>query len=172
MVEGVESRTLLSVWMGVASAIGAAASTGSLHFIQLDGTLRGHYRANDSLPDAGTTFVTTGSGHVRGIGRTSVTGELHGTGFIFRGSSQGDLTLKGAEGTIDLHLTGVPEQGGFQGLPSVFSFSITGGTGKYRQARESGSATVLMTPGQAGAGSSSAARGTFSLVLTPRALPL
>jgi hypothetical protein len=166
VVEGVESRTLLS---GMIGGMPAAAASGG-QTLQLEGTVQGHYHAVSANPDAGATIVAKGSGHVAGIGRTSAHGELHGTGFILQGQSQGDVTLKGRKGKVTIHLTGVPFQGGFHGVPSVFSFAITGGTGKYRGAHESGTATVMLEPGKGGV--LSATRGGFVLTLTPRAIPL
>lgn len=163
-VEEVERRALLSGGMHHPHPVAAGPV-----MIQLDGTIRGHYHALAVAPDVGPTFAASGNGHVQGIGRTHATAEVHGTGFIHSGQSQGDATLKGPHGKVTIHLTGVPFQGGFHGVPTVFAFSITGGTGKYRNVHENGSATLAIMPAQGG---TSVSHGTFSLTLTPRALPL
>jgi hypothetical protein len=170
-VEPIESRALLSAGIGGASAVGAMVSHGPIRSIRLDGTLDGRYRVNVVAPDVGKTYAITGSGRVHGIGETSVTGAMHSLGFIARGHAQGDVTRGGARGTLSLHLTGVIQQSGFQGLPSEFRFSITGGTGIYRRVHENGTATLALTPDPAGAGGLSGGQGAFSLVLTPRPIP-
>jgi hypothetical protein len=171
-VESYELRTLLSAGIGGPSAIGGILPPGPARSIHLNGTLYGNYQVSALIPDAGSTYVLSGSGRVHGIGHASVTGEMHSLGFIAEGHAQGDVTLAGPRGTVSLHLTGVMQQGGFQGLPSVFSFSITGGTGKYRRVHESGRATLSLTPAQTSSGALSRGEGTFTLVLTPRPIPL
>lgn len=166
VVEEVERRALLSGGMHHPHP---HPSTAGLTTIQLEGTIRGHYHALAEPPDVGPTFAANGNGHIQGIGRTHATAVVHGTGFILSGQAQGDATLKGPHGKVTIHLTGLPFQAGFQGLPAVFAFSITGGTGKYRNVHENGSATLDVMSAQGGA---SATHGTFSLTLTPRPIPL
>jgi hypothetical protein len=134
--------------------------------IHLHGTLQGQYQTNAPIPDTGTTYVLQGTGHVGGFGHASVTGNMHSLGFIAQGHAQGDLTVKGAGGTITLHLTAVVQQAGFQPLPSAFSYDITGGTGKYAGAHGSGSATLTSPQGSNGAGGLPSTGGQFTLVLT------
>src|SRR5262249_46736448 len=148
-VESYESRSLLSGGIGGQAAIMGMVSRGPAHSIRLDGTFEGQYQVNVPNPDVGKAYDITGSGHVRGIRRASITGDLHSLGFIAQGNAQGDLTLKGPRGTLRLHLTG-PQQAGFQPLPSQFSFTTSGGTGQYRKIHESGTATLVLTPGQTG----------------------
>ncbi|MHB1561642.1 MAG: hypothetical protein ACYC61_29690 [Isosphaeraceae bacterium] len=165
-VEEVERRALLSGGMHHPHSHPAAAGP---VMIQLDGTIRGHYHALAVPPDAGPAFAASGNGQIQGIGHTHATAVVHGTGFITGGQSQGDATLKGPHGKVTIHLTGVPFQAGFQGLPATFAFSITGGTGKYRNVHENGSATLAILPAQGGM---SPTHGAFRLTLTPRPLPL
>jgi hypothetical protein len=150
----------------------AISSHHPIRSIRLNGILHGHYGANAPIPDTGTTYVINGAGHVGGFGQASVTGEMHSLGFIAQGHAQGDISLKKAGGTITLHLTGLVQQAGFQPLPSVFSYGITGGTGKYKGAHGVGSATLTLTPSQNGTGGLPSTGGQFTLILTPRALPL
>ncbi len=163
-VEEVERRSLLSGGMHHPHPSAAGLTT-----IQLEGTIRGRYHALAAPPDVGPTFAANGNGHIQGIGRTHATAVVHGTGFILSGHAQGDATLKGPHGKVTIHLTGVPFQAGFQGLPATFAFSITGGTGKYRNVHENGTAALTILPAQGGM---SPTHGQFSLTLTPRALPL
>ncbi len=169
-VEEVERRALLSGGMHYPHPHPhpAAAAAGPA-VIPLEGTVRGHYHAIPGPADAGPTVVANGNGRIRGIGPTRAHGEVHGIGLILQGQAQGDVILKGRRGKVVLHLTGSPFQGGFQGLPAVFSFSITGGTGKYRNAHDNGSGTLAIMPGPGGMTS---AYGKFTLTLTPHPLPL
>jgi hypothetical protein len=154
------------VGLAGASTAEAISAHNPTRSIRLHGTLRGQYQTNAPIPDAGTTYVLDGSGHIGGFGRASVTGAMHSLGFIAQGHAQGDLTLKGAGGTITLHLTALVQQAGFQPLPSAFSYDITGGTGRYAGAHGAGSATLTLAPGQNGAGSLPNTGGQFTLVLT------
>jgi hypothetical protein len=146
-------------------------ATGAPHFILLNATLRGHYHANPSIPDAGTTYVVSGSGHAHGVGHALVTGELHSIGFIAEAHAQGELFLSGPRGTITLDLTGVEQQGGPKGLPDVFSFTTAGGTGKYSNVHDSGTAIYVGIPAHHSAGASAADHGRFVLVLTSNPNP-
>jgi hypothetical protein len=160
MVETCESRTLLSAGIGRPPAVVAMVSHHPAGPVRLVGTFQGQYQINGFIPDVGKTYVISGSGSVHGQGRGSVAGSLHSLGFIAQGEAQGDLTLQGARGSVTLHLTG-PSQAGFQPLPSQFSFTTTGGTGRYRRLHASGTATLTLTPGAGLPGE----QGTFSLEL-------
>lgn len=159
-----ESRSLLSGGMAHQAAIVGMVSRGLAHSIRLNGTFSGRYLVNAPNPDVGKAYDITGSGHVRGIHKASITGDLHSLGFIAQGNAQGDLTLKGPHGTLTLHLTG-PQQAGLLPLPGQFSFMTSGGTRKYRKIHESGTATLVLTPGQTGTGGPGSGQGTFTLVL-------
>jgi hypothetical protein len=170
-VESFESRALLSTGIGSPSAIGGILPPGPARTIRLDGFFSGPYQVNAPIPDVGRDYLITGSGIV-GVKRThawrihhaSITGELHSLGFISHGNAQGDLTLKGPHGTLKVHLTG-PQQARFQPLPSQFSFTTSGGTGSYRRIRESGMATLDLTPAQTGTGGPGSGQDTFTLLL-------
>jgi hypothetical protein len=170
-LEAVESRALLSGGAGGALSTAVPISPTPTQFILLNGTLRGHYHANPSIPDVGTTYVASGSGHVHDVGHAFVTGQLHSIGFIAEGHAQGDLYLSGARGTIALHLTGVQQQDGPKGLPDVFSFSVMGGTGKYIGVQDSGTAIYVGIPSHSSAGAQAAQHGRFVLVLTSNPIP-
>jgi hypothetical protein len=166
-----ESRALLSGGIGGASSVAAAISPGPTRFILLNGTLRGHYHAKPSIPDSGTTYVANGSGHVHDVGHTFVTGKLHSIGFIAQGHAEADLYLAGANGTITLHLTGVEQKDGPKGLPDVFSFTVTGGTGRYTDVQDSGTAIYVGIPTHRSANASATEHGRFTLVLTSNPIP-
>ncbi len=169
--EAVEPRSLLSVGLAGAAAAGGTDTPVPAHFLRLNGTFRGHYTASSPIPDVGTTYYPDGSGRVRGVGHAFVTGNLHSIGFIALGQAQGDLYLSGARGTITLHLTGAEQQGGPKGLPDVFSFSVTGGTGKYSNIEDTGTAVYVGMPGKTAAAPNATSHGKFVLVLTSNPNP-
>lgn len=170
-LESVEPRTLLSTGMGGLPAIEMAPPSGGTAFIHLDGTLRGHYRANSPIPDVGTTDVIRGSGHVSRVHHAFVTGTLHSIGFIAAGQAQGDIFLAGTRGTIALHLVGPLQRGGPQGLPDVFQFSVSGGTGKYKGVVDTGTAVYVGIPSPSASSRPGMQHGHFTLVLTSDATP-
>jgi hypothetical protein len=166
LVEPFESRALLSGAIGAPPVAAAVAAATTVRIIHLDGTIRGRYQVNVSIPDVGATYVTNGSGHVHRVGHTFLTGNLHSIGFIFRGHAQGELVLRGAKGTITLELTGVEQDNGPKGLPDVFSYTTAGGTGKYTKVQDSGIATLMTIPGQSQTTPQALEQGKFTLVLT------
>jgi hypothetical protein len=166
MVEQCESRALLSGATGASPVAAAVAAASSVRIIHLNGTIRGNYHANFAVPDVGTTYVANGSGHLHGVGHASLTGTLHSIGFILRGHAQGELFLAGAKGTITLELTGVEQDNGPKGLPEVFSYTTAGGTGKYTNIQDSGTATLVMLPSHSPTNPQAPAHGKFTLVLT------
>jgi hypothetical protein len=167
-LEGFESRELLSTGSGAMAAVGHSPA----RYLSLDGTLHGHYVVVSPLPDAGTTYRAIGSGRVSDLGRASLKGTMKSIGFIAQGVAQGDITLARPRGKITLHLTGVPQFGGPQGLPSVFTFGITAATGKFKGDHGYGSATLTMVPRTSSVGIQPGQSGTFTLVLSTRVLPL
>jgi len=91
-------------------------------------------------PDAGNDYVFTGSGKKRSLGTFTMSGDVHGIGFIATGRFRGYVTLTSSQGTIDLRLLG-PEQapGAF---PDSLAFKIVGGTGVYANASGKGEIAV------------------------------
>ena len=171
-VEAIESRTLLSAGIDGAATAGALILHRPAGPVHLHGTLQGQFHTDTPFADAGTTYLIDGKGRVGGFGRVTVTGEVHSLGFVLTGHAQGDLTLKKAGGTITLHLLSPVQQTGFQPLPSVFVYGITSGTGRYRAVYGMGSATLNLTPPPIGTNGLPTQQGQFTLVVTPRALPL
>jgi hypothetical protein len=170
-LEAIEPRALLSVGIVGPAAAGGTNMPVPAHFLRLNGTFRRHYTASSPIPDVGTTYYPGGSGRVSGVGRAFVTGNLHSIGFIAEGQAQGDLFLSGSRGTITVHLTGGEQQGGPKGLPDVFSFNVTGGTGKYSNIEDTGTAVYVGMPGKTSAGAHATEHGKFVLVLTSNPNP-
>jgi hypothetical protein len=101
------------------------------------GSISGTYSTSTPVADAGTTYNFTGSGVVKPLGTTTVSGNIALPGFVASGFATGTLTLTGPNGTVTLSLKG-PRQKGFGPLPSNLSFTISSGTGSYAGAKGSG----------------------------------
>ena len=169
-LECCESRALLSG--GLAAAPVAAAADGVIiKLIQLDGTLHGQYHSHAGIPDTGSTFDLHGSGRVQGFGHAFVTGHIRGIGFIALGHAQGTLFLSGVKGTLTLSMTGATQHDGPKGLPDVFSFDVTGGTGAYTNDADKGIATLVTIPGKHAMSGAQTQPGKFTLVLTSPPIP-
>ena len=101
------------------------------------GSIAGTYTTSTPVADAGTTYSFAGSGVVKPLGTTTVSGNIALPGFVASGFATGTLTLTGPNGTVTLSLKG-PRQKGFGPLPSNLSFTISSGTGSYAGAKGSG----------------------------------
>jgi hypothetical protein len=82
---------------------------------------------------------------VAGLGKVSVNGFVHALGYLPTGNAGGTITLSNAHGTLTFALKG-PTQPGFSAPPTQFNSSITGGTGRYKNLRGAGTATLQMAP--------------------------
>jgi hypothetical protein len=100
----------------------------------------GTYTQPFGNPDAGPIFRLTGSGRKRSLGSFTMTGDLHGIGFVAQGRVRGYVTLKSSQGTIDLRLLGPEQPPG--PLPSTLAFKIVNGSGAYAQAYGKGAILV------------------------------
>jgi len=91
-------------------------------------------------PDAGNLYSFNGAGKKRSLGSFTMTGDVHGIGFIASGRFRGYVTFSCSQGTIDVRLVG-PEQapGPF---PSSLAFKIVNGTGAYALAYGKGEIAV------------------------------
>jgi hypothetical protein len=79
--------------------------------IRTSGVLHGTITAKRSrIADTGTTYVVHASGRLDGLGKTTASGTVQGTGFIARGREGMSLTLKTAVGmiTVSAHSRPVP----------------------------------------------------------------
>jgi hypothetical protein len=137
----------------------------------LNGTLRGRYTEHIRDPDIGLIFDLAGSGRVRGLGRSFVTGQITGIGFIASGRAEGTLFLANVHGTLTLGLTGPLQFDGPRGLPDFFAFKTEGGTGRYRNVSATGTASLVTIPGPSIVRPFGTNQGTFTLVLTARPIP-
>jgi len=171
-LECCESRALLSGGLVSATAAPRLVTQPIMLIVPLDGTFRGHYHQPAGIPDVGSTFDFTGSGHVNKVGHTFVTGHIQTIGLIATGEAQGTLYLAGVHDTITLSLTGPEQHDGPQGLPDYFTFTIIGGTGKYTNATDTGTASLVTIPGYSTAHPNARGDGTFTLVLTSNPIPL
>jgi hypothetical protein len=162
-VERLQGRVLCSGLLPGSSANALTALTVVNKTVSLHGTLRGHLKSEVGIPDVGRTFSSSGSGFLAGLGRASVAGNLQTTGFIAEGHAHGTMTLTLGKGTITLQLTGVPVQGGFAGLPSTFTYTVTSGTGAYRNVTDRGIATLTTAPGNS---MNQSEQGAFTLNLS------
>jgi hypothetical protein len=150
LVEPLEPRALLSSQSPTAGpATDAAAPTAQVRqaarAVRLDVTLKGVYTLDRGLPDVGSGYQVYTSGQGGVIGMLSVTGTLQSTGSIAQGHATGTLNVAASRGTFTLALTG-PAQPGFSALPSEFSYTLTGGTGRYKGVTGTGTATVVLHP--------------------------
>src|SRR5262249_57080203 len=60
-------------------------------FDGLDGTLHGTVQHLPGMPDGGQRYTLRGSGKLGGLDKFTVTGSLHGTGFLAKGHAIGEL---------------------------------------------------------------------------------
>jgi len=171
-LECCESRALLSGGLVSAAAAPRVETQPIMLIVRLDGTFRGHYHEHNPNADEGSTFDFTGSGHVNKVGHTFVTGHIQSIGLIAAGQAQGTLYLAGVHGTITLSLTGPVQHNGPQGLPDYFTFRIVGGTGKYTNATDTGTASLVTIPGSSTGKTIGEGHGTFTLVLTSNPIPV
>jgi hypothetical protein len=116
----------------------------------LHGHGTGHYTLDSVWSGAGPGYHLKGSVQVDGLGRFSLSGGLHGVGFIRAGHADGSFTLTNSRGSITLQLVG-PKQPAFSALPSNLHFHVTGGTGAYRHAHADGTVHLGVTKPTAGA---------------------
>lgn len=170
-VEPLESVTLLSGLAASVPLVPAKVSTMSTgKELDLSGTLHGTYHQQPSIPDVGKAYNLSGSGHVKPMGRSSVTGGLHSTGFIATGHAGGQIFLSDSRGTVTLTLTGPPQQG-FANLPNTFNYTVTNASGKFLG--DTGSGQIVLVRHAARPKSTpttstpAAEHGTFTLVLVP-----
>jgi hypothetical protein len=143
-VEALEARTTPSA-TGLPPLAGILAVPGHVTHPPATGLLNGNYTSPMPIPDVGKVYMLTGTGVVAGLGKVSVGGSLHALGFTPTGQAGGTLTLANTLGTLTFALTG-PTQPGFAALPTRFTTTITGATGKYKNLRGTGTALLHLEP--------------------------
>lgn len=97
----------------------------------LVGQGQGTFVADAVQSGAGTAYHLTGDADLHGLGHVSVSGSLHGVGFIQQGHAGGTLTFANAKGSLTVEVTG-PTQNAFAPLPELFHERIVAGTGAYK----------------------------------------
>ncbi len=148
MVEPIESRALLSGGLAVASAVHGMVRHHHPVTVALNGALRGQYTTNSVSPDAGTSYLLSGTDFVRGFGLASGVGGILTPPPGVEGYAQGNLDLLSAHGLLYLNLTALEPQTGPQDIASDYSYQITSATGVFRGARGGGgSATLTLIQG-------------------------
>ena len=110
---------------------------GQLAEQSLHGMGFGSYANNFNVPDTGASYHLNGLGVFSKLGFATVSGDIHGVGFIQHGHATGTLTLTNAHGSVTIELTG-PVQDGFSPLPYKFQYQVTGGTGAYQNFHDTG----------------------------------
>jgi len=134
-VETLESMTLLSGLPALAAAHPLVAQAAEVHAaaaapkVALNATTRG--------------FYTTTLGRANGVGAVAVTRKLVSVGFIREGHATGTLTVRTARGNLTVDVTGPPQQG-FSDLPTQFTFTVKGATGRFENATGTGTLIVAL----------------------------
>jgi hypothetical protein len=103
----------------------------------------GAYTSTMALPDIGAAYMLQGFGNFGKVGLASVSGDIHGVGFILQGHATGTLTFTNAKGSVTIALTG-PEQSSFSPLPQQFQYQVIGGTGAYQNLHDQGTLTLQL----------------------------
>jgi hypothetical protein len=98
--------------------------------VLLTGQGQGTYSADLVQSGAGAQYRLSGNADIQGLGHVSVSGSLHGVGFIQHGHAGGTLTFTNAHGSLTVDLIG-PIQDAFSPLPELFNEQIVSGTGAY-----------------------------------------
>lgn len=120
----------------------------SVHFHDaraLAGNGNGDFTVGAPQPDVGTLYRLNGSATVGLLGHVAITGSVRTTGFVHSGQATGELTLRNAQGSVTLRVTG-PEQPGFAFLPGHFHFSVITATGAYKGLKVSGTIDLQINP--------------------------
>ena len=129
--------------MGVAAGSWAATAP-PLH---LSGAVRGRAIALPTNADAGAEYSLRASGSLN-IGRTTISGSVHGAGFIAVGHCTGSLDLRTAAGTLRLTLRSSSAVKGFT-MCTAYSWVVTASSGRYAGRRGSGVVRVIASPNAA-----------------------
>lgn len=148
LVEPIESRALLSGGLLVASSAHTMVRHHDLVTVPLNGSLRGQYTTNSVSPEAGTSYLFSGTSIVGGFGLASGVGEIVTPRPGVEGNAQGNLDLLSKRGLLYLNLTALEPQTGAQNIASDYSYQITNSTGVFHGANGTGgSATLTLIQG-------------------------
>ncbi len=166
VLEQIESRNLLATGLAGMHAPALVSGQPIQLIFPLDGAFHGRFIDSDNNPDVGSTFTASGSGRVRKLGNFLLNATLQTVGFIQVGPVQGTVVLRRANGTFTLELSAIEPENGVLGLPGVYSYTVVGGTGKYTNAVNSGTASLTTVVSKVRGLRSGVQAGRFELVLT------
>ena len=127
---------VLLIMMGATTASCAATAAR----FRLSGTVHGKAIALPTNPDVGARYSLRGTGHLN-IGDTTISGSLHGVGFIASGHCTGVLDLHTAVGTLHLALRSSSQAKDFA-LCTSYSWAVTAASGHYAGQRGTGKVHV------------------------------
>lgn len=152
-VEGLETLTLLSgataMMTGVHAAVTTAADPPAPQALLIVGTTHGSFISRQSNPDTGAVYSVLAQGRLTPLGATVVSGSFRTPGFILNGQAEGTLTLRDARGSLTLHIVQSSPQTTSSTTNQTtfhFTYKITRGTRKLRNANGMGSLDVTVVP--------------------------
>jgi hypothetical protein len=164
-VEGLDARILPSV-APLPLPPGPAVVVAQPH--PLTGHGHGTYFGGLEIPDLGAQYHLSGSADLAGLGHVTVTGDVHGVGFVREGYAGGTLTFTNAKGSVTVELVGTVAQDSFAQPPHHFRYRVVGGTGAYRSVSDHGALYLALTQTPFPPGQSvlpGVAHGTFALTV-------
>jgi hypothetical protein len=146
--------------MGTTGAAVVTAEGRAIHVAQalplvLNGTIIGKYTVSNGNPDTGATFRLLANGRVSPLGKIGVTALIQTPVNVGTFSATGSATLftlrQGpgvvvlSRGSVKMTYVG-PTGPSPAPLPATLSYTITGGTGAYRNATGAGRIAVSTAP--------------------------
>lgn len=113
--------------------------------LTIHGTMAGHYRLEQTIPDTGTGYTVVGHGRV-GYGAMHVRGWVHGPGNVPSGRCYARLVLRNDDGRMVIYIRGTRTVRGFDSCQSGFAFVWHSGktTGAYAGRDGSGRGTLTL----------------------------
>jgi hypothetical protein len=149
-VQALEALVPLSGAMGTTGAAVVTAEGRAVHVAQalplvLTGTIVGKYTVSDGNPDTGATFRLLANGRVSPLGKSGLTALIQTPINVGNFSATGSATLFKPRGSVKMTYVG-PIGPSPAPLPATLSYTITGGTGAYRNATGAGSIAVSTAP--------------------------
>jgi hypothetical protein len=104
----------------------------------LTGRGAGDYHSHRGNPDTGVTHKVNGGANLQGMGKVTLTGEIHAPGFIHSTTFTGTMTFKTARGKVTVELASF-RPAGPAGLPVWYRYHVTQATGAFKGMHDSGS---------------------------------
>lgn len=119
----------------------AAQSWATPTRLHLSGIAHGTAIALPTNADVGAEYSIRANGRLD-IGRTTISGSVHGTGFIAVGHCGGSLELRTEAGTLRLALRSLNAVKGFT-MCTAYSWVATAASGRYAGRRGSGAVRII-----------------------------